>query len=90
MVAAPYHRAQAAILDTYHFFNGPIDAARQILAARSVTLVVVCPAMPAMKGLDSAAPDSFVRLYARHALPAWLQPLSSPTDVLKIYRVLPQ
>ena len=90
VVAAPYHRAQQAILDAYHFFNGPIDQARQILAARGVTLVVICPAMPAMQGLPTAVPDSFVKLYAKQALPTWLAPIGAPDAVLKLFAVRPQ
>lgn len=90
VVAAPYHRDQKGVRDTFSFFNSPIGDARTILAARGVTLVVTCEALAEMQGLADAAPDSFVRLYAKGALPAWLKPMSAPGDVLKIYSVLPQ
>src|SRR6185437_9406034 len=88
VVAAPYHRNQAGVRDAYRFFNGPIEAARQILAARGVTLVVICPQMPELRGLPDAAPDSFVKLFAANRLPAWLQPASGAGDALKVFRVL--
>lgn len=89
VVAAPYHRAQRGLLDAFHFFNRPIADARKILGARGVTLVVTCDAMPEMEGLPDAAPNSFVKLFARSALPAWLDEVSAPGAALKIYRVLP-
>jgi hypothetical protein len=90
VVAAPYHRDQKGVRDTFSFFNGPIADARRILAARGINLVVICPAMAEMQGLSDAAPDSFVKLYASGGLPAWLKPMSAPGGVLKIYSVLPQ
>jgi hypothetical protein len=89
VIGAPYHRDQTGVLDTFRFFNGPIDVARQILAQRGVSLVVICPTLPEMAGLASAAPDSFVKLYARRLLPGWLTPISGPGGALKMYQVLP-
>jgi hypothetical protein len=89
VVGAPYHRNQAGVRDTYRFFNDPIAEARQILAARGVTLVVVCPGMPELRGLAGAAPDSFVRLFGKGELPGWLKPVSLPGDLLRIYEVAP-
>ncbi|MEO8882312.1 MAG: hypothetical protein ABI377_02675, partial [Devosia sp.] len=88
-VGAPYQRDQAGVLDTFHFFNHPIGEARQILAARGVTLVVVCPQMPEMRGLPDAAPDSFVKLFAAGKLPDWLTQISAPGDALKVFRAAP-
>jgi hypothetical protein len=90
VVAAPYHRDQQGILDTFHFFNHPIAEARQILTERGVSLVVICPAMPELRGFKDAAVDSFVRLYAKDALPPWLHDVSMPGAPLKIYSVAPQ
>lgn len=88
VVSAPYHRDQAGVRDTYRFLNGPIADAPAILAARGVSLVVICPGLPEMRGLPDAAPDAFVKLFARKALPAWLAEISAPGDALKIYRVV--
>ncbi len=89
VVGAPYQRDQDGIRDTYRFFNAPIAQARQILAARGIGLVVVCAALPEAAGLPDAAPDSFVRLAARAALPHWLVPLSAPGAPLTVFRVAP-
>jgi hypothetical protein len=90
VVGAPYHRDQSGVLDTFHFFDGPISQARGILAARGVSLVVVCPNLPETKGPPDASPDSFVKLFAEGKLPGWLSEISTPAALLKIYRVLPQ
>lgn len=86
VVAAPYHRDQDGVRDAFRFFNDPIAEARAILARRGVGLVVICPGMPEVAGLRDAAPDSFARLYAAGALPAWLVPLPLPGP-LQVYRV---
>ncbi|HHY49240.1 MAG TPA: ATP-binding cassette domain-containing protein, partial [Alphaproteobacteria bacterium] len=89
VVAAPYHRNQQGVRDAFAFFDGPLEAARSLLERRSVTLVVICPALPEMRGLADAAPDSFVRLYAKGELPDWLVDVSLPGAALKVYAVVP-
>lgn len=88
VVSAPYHRNNQGLLDTYRFFNGPIDAARQILQARGINLVVTCDPMPEMTGQPDAAPDSFVRLAKEGALPHWLDDVST-SGPLNVYQVRP-
>lgn len=87
VVAAPYHRNQEAVLDAFRFFNGPLDEARKILAARGIGLVVICPAMKEIRGLVAHTPDSFVTLFAERKLPAWLVDHSLPDSPLRIYTV---
>ncbi|MDB5529863.1 MAG: Oligosaccharyl transferase [Devosia sp.] len=89
VVAAPYHRNNQGLLDTFHFFNGPIGEARAILDARGISLVVTCDALPEMTGLPDAAPDAFVHLARANALPAWLTEVKHDGP-LRIYAVLPQ
>ena len=89
IVAAPYHRNNRGLLDTYHFFNGPIGEARSILDARGIGLVVTCDALPEMNGLPDAAPDAFVHLARTKALPPWISEVKHDGP-LRIYAVLPQ
>jgi hypothetical protein len=89
VVAAPYHRNERGVLDAFQFFNGPLEAGRAILAARGVSLVVVCPAMSEIRGFVPHGADSFVTLFAAGALPPWLREVSQPDDVLKVYSVEP-
>lgn len=90
VVGAAYHRDQQGLLDTFHFFDGPIEAGRAILAARGITLVVVCPAMSELRGSVEHTPDSFVALFAENKLPDWLVPRSPPDAVLQVYAVTPR
>ena len=90
VVAAPYHRNQQGVLDAFRFFNGPLEDARTILAARGVSLVVVCPAMKEIRGLVDHAPDSFVTLFAAGKLPDWLVDRSLPDSPLRVYSVTPR
>jgi hypothetical protein len=87
VAAAPYHRNQQGLLDTFRFFNAPVGEARRILDARGISLVVICPAMPEVRGMADADPDSFVRLYAKGQLPPWLVELTGGTGPLKLYQV---
>src|SRR5690606_30052605 len=90
VVAAPYHRDQAGLRDALDFFNGPIDAGREILERRGISLVVTCSALPEMRGRPDAAPDSFVRLAASGELPDWLVRVSPPGETLRVYAVMPR
>lgn len=90
VVAAPYHRNQQGVRDTFRFFNDPIADARAILDARGIGLVVLCPAMAELRGLPGRAQDSFANLYAAGTLPSWLSDVSLPDSPLKVYAVLPQ
>jgi hypothetical protein len=88
VVSAPYHRNNQGLLDTFHFFNGPIEQARTILEQRGIHLVVTCDAMPEMIGEPDAPADSFVHLAQRGALPDWLDNVST-TGPLNVYQVKP-
>lgn len=90
VVAAPYHRNQQGVRDTFRFFNDPIADARAILDARGIGLVVLCPPMAEVRGLPDRAADSFANLYAEHRLPAWLQDVSLPDSPLRVFAVLPE
>ena len=87
VVAAPYHRAEAGVRDTFAFFNAPIAEARIIATRRGITRLVVCPAMIEMRGLPDAAPDSLVRLLDAGTPPGWLHeetPAGAPLRVFAI------
>jgi hypothetical protein len=87
VVAAPYHRNEEGVRDAFAFFSDPIAKARLILDIRGVTLVVICPGMPEVRGRPDAAPDSFAKLFAAGNLPDWLVDHSVPGAALKVYSV---
>ena len=87
VVGAPYHRNQQGVLDTFRFFNGPIDDARTILDARGIGLVVICPAMKEIRGLRRPR-AGLVRQRSTPNRPAarWLvepQPARQPAEDLR-------
>ncbi len=89
VVSAPYHRNGGAILDTYRFFNGPIEEGRAILRARGIDYLVICPAMNEVRGFVEHTADSFITLFAEDRLPAWLRDETPPGATLRIYSVEP-
>lgn len=90
VVAAPYHRNQQGLRDALEFFSRSLDEARTTLDQRGISLVVICPQMPEMKGLPDAAEDSFVKLHARRELPIWLVERSDDGAPVEVFEVLPR
>lgn len=88
VVGAPYHRNQAGLMDSFRFFNLPLDQAKEILAQREISLIVTCPYLPEMAGFADAAEDSFVRTVTSGYLPDWLQDFTLPGSFLNVYGVV--
>lgn len=75
VVAAPYHRNEAGVLDAFRFFNRPAAEARAIAAERGLDLLVICDAMPEMHGPGRSDPHSVLGLLDAGTPPPWLEPL---------------
>lgn len=88
VVAAPYHRNEAGVLDAFRFFNRPAEEARQIAAARGLDLLVTCPAMPEMRGPGLDQPGTVLSLLAAGTPPPWLEDISQGGP-LKVYAITP-
>lgn len=88
VVAAPYHRNEAGILETFRFFNGPLDDARAIAAARNIAMVVTCPALPEMNGVDLGVEDTLLARLSAGEIPDWLEPVPG-SGALQVLRVRP-
>lgn len=88
VVAAPYHRNQQGVLDTFRFFNGAAEDARAIARERGLGLVVTCPAMPEMQSAARAEPGTMLNLLTNDTPPDWLDEVSLGGP-LKIYAILP-
>ncbi|MBJ3785861.1 hypothetical protein [Devosia sediminis] len=86
VVAAPYHRNEAGVLDAFRFFNRPVEEARAMAAERGLTLLVTCPAMPEMRGPGLKEPDTILSLLAAGTPPEWLSeiPQEGPLRVFAI------
>ncbi|ODT65686.1 MAG: hypothetical protein ABS75_30780 [Pelagibacterium sp. SCN 63-23] len=88
VVAAPYHRNEAGVLDTFRFFNRPADEARAIARERGLGLVVTCDAMPEMQGSGLDDPGTTLNLLAAGTPPDWFD-IVSLDGALKIYAIRP-
>jgi uncharacterized membrane protein (UPF0136 family) len=82
VIAGPYHRDGAGILDTYAIFAGPDP--RAVLRARRIDYVVTCTATPDWEFYR--AKGGLIAQLAAHRVPAWLTPVSATWNV-SIYRV---
>jgi hypothetical protein len=83
-LAAPYHRMSWGILAAHQAFDAPPAQAEARVRALGVTYIMDCPPYPMM-----VPPPSFGGRLRQGDTPAWLEALSGPKDVLKIYRVRP-
>jgi len=88
VVAAPYHRNEAGVLDAFRFFNRPVEEARAIAVRRGLGLVVTCPAMPEMQGVGTRETPALVDLLAAGTPPGWLAEVPAPGP-LRVYAVMP-
>ena len=88
VVAAPYHRNEAGVLDAFRFFNRPVEEARAIAQQRGLGLVVLCSAMPEMQGPGLSEPGTILSLLAAGTPPDWLADVSLGGP-LKVYAILP-
>ena len=98
MVATPYHRNGAGILDVHAALTaGAPEAARQIMGARGIDLVLLCP-QPVEEMFFTPRPGEAARgqtLYARLLTgrpPPWLRPVTLPPELaarFKLFAVEP-
>lgn len=88
VLAAPYHRAQNAILDTHAIFSGSPDAARPILQRRNIDYVMLCVSSTVRLVTGDLYPGSLVDALENDTPPDWLEPvITGQTGFLRIYRV---
>jgi hypothetical protein len=88
VVAAPYHRLSAGIIDAHRIFASPPDEARRIAARIGANYLALC-GQRAPSGLSDAARDASLwgRLRAGD-VPDWLAAEPGPADAaFRIYRV---
>jgi hypothetical protein len=81
---APYHRLSNQILAAHLVFAGPPAQAEARVRALGANLIVDCPPYPL-----TVSAGSFGDELRKRPPPGWLQVLSRPGAVLKIYRVKP-
>jgi hypothetical protein len=88
VLAAPYHRLSAGIIDAHRIFASPPEEARRIAARVGATYVVVCGSrLPSDLPQAERAASLWGRLQAG-AVPDWLAAEPGPADQpFRIYRV---
>jgi len=88
VLAAPYHRAQQAILDTHAIFAGSPEAALPILKRRNIAYVMLCVSSTVRLVTGDRYPGSLVDALENGSTPGWLEPIAAhPDRFLHIYRV---
>lgn len=82
VLSAPYHRMTWGIFSAHQALAAAPGADEPAVRALGVTYVVDCSAQPVLEPAQSLT----ARLH-RGAAPAWLEPVSSPSAMLRIWRV---
>jgi len=76
VVTTPYPRNAAGQLDAFHIYAATdLEAARRLVAARGIDVIVTCLNRPMYGGL-SAPPDSLDSRLRRGEPPDWLRPVA--------------
>lgn len=79
VIAGPYHRNGAAILDIHHAMDGPPDAFRAIARAHGATYLLICPGFPEGTIYQQRSPKGFYAQMARGQVPSWAEPVTLRT-----------
>ncbi|WP_226016200.1 hypothetical protein [Novosphingobium sp. FKTRR1] len=89
VVATGHHRGSAGMHDVIAAFLGSPDQARPIIAARHVSLIVVCPDIAEPAAYSHYAPDGLMARLLQGRGPAWLQPVDlAPGSHMRFWRVV--
>lgn len=86
VLAGPYHRAGAAILDAMSAFDGSVANARQVMAAHGLDHVVTCQFDGTVRAAAQAQPNGFAAALTQGPLPDWLTAIDT-TSPIAIYRI---
>lgn len=88
VLAAPYHRNTAGILDAVEALTGTPDEARDIVARRGVRYLALCLSSNEMAARRSANPANLFDALKRGEIPDWLEAVpASPQASTRVFRV---
>jgi hypothetical protein len=88
VVASPYHRNVAGLLDSDRIFGARDDAAaRRLIDRRGVELVLLCPNGPALAQAAAKGGSTFVGRLSQGQVPAWLRPVQVPAELAGAFRL---
>lgn len=81
VIAGPYHRNEAAMLDVQHAFRTADPAvALGIMRRHDATYVLICPNMSETTLYAVENPDGFYARLRDGKVPSWLAPVALPKD----------
>ncbi len=93
VIATPYHRNAAGIVDAYDVLTAATDEqARRIIRRRQANLILLCPESSEGRSfLGSADAPTFYRRLCDGAVPAWCRPVALPERLSSflLFEVLP-
>jgi hypothetical protein len=90
VIAGPYHRNGAAILDIHHAMDGAPERFRAIAYAHGARYLLICPGFPEGTIYQQRSPQGFYAQMAREQIPSWLTPvkLNYPIALpFQVYRI---
>jgi len=75
VIAGPYHRNGAAILDIHHAFDGTAETFRSIARRRGASYFLLCPDFPEGTIYRTRSPHGFYAQMEKGDVPEWLVPV---------------
>ncbi len=88
VVAAPYHRNAAGLLDSEAIFGARDDAvSRRMIDERGVELLLFCPGGPALFQAAARGHSTFVGRLDEGRIPDWLRPVAVPPELDGAFRL---
>lgn len=80
VIAGPYHRNGAAILDIHHSFDGTPENFRAIARRHKARYFLLCPDFPEGTIYRHRSPNGFYAQMEKGKVPEWLVPIALKTE----------
>ena len=87
VLASSHHRNEQAMHDHIQIFRSSPDAAHQLLKARGINYLALCAAETELAIYARKDPGGLWAQMAKGKIPAWLEPLGSRGEGIKVWRV---
>lgn len=87
VLASSHHRNEQAMHDHIQIFRSSPDSAYQLLKARGIDYLALCPAETELAIYARKDPGGLWAQMAKGKIPAWLEPLGSRGEGIKVWRV---
>jgi len=88
VIAGPYHRNQAQIVDVMNFWRGSEEQAHALATKYHPAYVLSCPHSSGANYFSAEAPDGFYEDLQRGLVPKWMAPIElPPSSPFKMWKV---